>query len=214
VIATLCVAALSVGFGCGGDDDDDETAAGSKGSYVGTVEGTKAYIALVSSGGQVSGYVCDGTPKAVDVYFWLDTAKITDGSADLVSRRGDPLGEATFEDGEATGEVKVDGKSHSFTAEAASGEAGLYRGIRGKVGESGTVEAGWIVLNNGTQRGGVGVAGHTLNVNVEVAPNFNVNDKKVEIPDLGTVQVGPVSRADSRGSNQPQPRTTPQRRGG
>jgi hypothetical protein len=120
-----------------------------EGTFVGTVEGTDAYIALVSEGNVTTGYVCDGTPKAVKVYFWLDNAEITDGSAELASRQGDPLGEPSFADDQASGEVEIDGQPHSFTAEAATGDAGLYRPIKGETGQKGTVESGWIILNDG-----------------------------------------------------------------
>jgi hypothetical protein len=52
---------------------DDQTSNGPasapEGTFVGTIEGTDAYIALVSNGEEVAGFACDGTPKAVDVYF-------------------------------------------------------------------------------------------------------------------------------------------------
>jgi hypothetical protein len=132
------LAALSfVVVGCGGDGDGGNTNAvkgsvkgAAKGTYLGTVQDTQAYIALFSNGKQLTGYVCDGTPNAVDVYFWLDNAAITHGSAKLVSRQGDSLGEASFADGQATGEVLIAGKSHSFTAKAKDGVA-VYRAIKG-----------------------------------------------------------------------------------
>jgi hypothetical protein len=138
-----------VTVGCGADGDGETSAAA--GTYVGTVDGTDAYIALVSDGKQVSGYLCDGTPKAVKVCRWLDNAEVTGQNAALGERPRRFLVEARLAD-EATGEVETYPQAHSFTAEAASGDAGLYRAI--KAGEAGTVEAGWILLNDGSQRGG------------------------------------------------------------
>jgi hypothetical protein len=234
VIATLCVAALGVGVGCGGDDEEETAGAARKATYVGTVKGTNAYIALVSDGKQVSGYVCDGTPKAIDVYFWLDTVDITDGEAKLESRRGDPLGEATFEDGKVTGDVEVNDEPHSFTADTARSGAGLYRGILGKVGQSGTLEAGWIVLNNGTQRGGSGSTTKTLSQNVATIPNVDVlkreipnarktdgvqanidvttNQVETEFGELQVEQVRPQPSQTRAPGRTPPARTTPQRR--
>jgi hypothetical protein len=150
-IAAALAALSFVTVGCGGDGDGETSAAA--GTYVGTVDGTDAYIALVSDGKQVSGYLCDGTPKAVKVCRWLDNAEVTGQNAALGERPRRFLVEARLAD-EATGEVETYPQAHSFTAEAASGDAGLYRAIKGKVGEVGTVEAGWIILNDGSQRGG------------------------------------------------------------
>ena len=68
-----------------------------------------AYIALVSDSEQVAGYVCDGTPRAVEACFWLDQAKITRPKPPSLSRaRASPLGVAgvaSFADDHATGAV-------------------------------------------------------------------------------------------------------------
>jgi hypothetical protein len=97
----------------------------------------------------VSGYLCDGD----EVSIWLDATPFSDGSAQLVSRRGARVGTVELSSDQATGEVAIDGAQLGFTAGPAEGEAGVYRAASGKPGEAGAVEAGRIVLADGSQRG-------------------------------------------------------------
>ena len=87
------------------------------------------------------------------VSVWLDESSISDGSAELVSRKGEVVGEVTFSDDGAAGEVEVEGESHPFSAEPASAEAGIARQVEGEPGEPGFEELGWVVLNDGSFRG-------------------------------------------------------------
>lgn len=188
--------ALSLLVACGGDDGEGGS---SEGAYVGTVEGTDAYIALVSDGSQLAGYISDSKKLST----WVDQAKIAEvpsspsappqaalgesmealfahhvdlpgleDDAALTTREGEALGEVTLSGSEASGHVEVDGKKRSFTAKLASGEAGLYRAAKGTLGEPGSVEAGWVVLADGSQRGNVNITDPS-DLNVEPAPNLN-----------------------------------------
>ena len=182
---------------CGGDDEVDAAA---ERTYVGTVDGTDAYIALVSDGKQVSGYLCDGTPKAVKVCRWLDNAELTGHNAELGERPHHFLVEARLGDDEAVGEVEPYPKAYSFTAEAASGEAGLYRAngeaVRAPPAGSGRpelrsfVEAGWIVLADGTQRGGVAIS--DPNTDLRPAPILDPTTLDVQLPRLGPTEASQV----------------------
>jgi len=155
VLATLALALI--GTGCGDDDDDggggEKTAESGQveaGTYVGKVDGSNAYVALVTDGKTVDGYICD----AKEISTWIGEDKLSDGgSVALSSRKGVLLGEATFEGDEATGKFVIDGKPHDFSAEPASGEAGLYHTAKGTQGKLGFVESGLIVLADGSQRG-------------------------------------------------------------
>ena len=149
------VGALVVGSAllasCGGDDDDSGgSQAVTAGVFVGKVEGTNTYVALVTDGQRLSGaYLC--TEKVGSA--WISPAPLADGTADLVARRGVTLGEASFAGEEASGDVNLAGGSHSFSAKLAAGKAGLYRTTSGKPGEAGFSETGWIVLPDGSACG-------------------------------------------------------------
>jgi hypothetical protein len=145
LVAASAVVAVSA---CGGGDETSTSAAAAEGSFVGTVEGTDAYIAIISEPGKVAGYLCDG--KQVSVWF---RGSVSSDQAKLQTREGKPLGNATLSSEKVTGEVSVGGSSHAFTATAASGKAGLYREAKGTPGEAGSVETGWILLADGSQRG-------------------------------------------------------------
>lgn len=156
LVAVLAIGALALaGAGCGDDDDTAETegqgqSEAAEGVFVGTVEGTDAYIALISDGTELrGGYLCDGEEVSV----WFASAELSEGTAALASRAGDALGTATLGDGEATGEVTVAGVTHTFSARPATGEAGLYREATGEFDQPGFEETGWIVLADGSVRG-------------------------------------------------------------
>jgi hypothetical protein len=146
--ASLVVLVVSFALlaGCGGDDGDSGGAPPTAGVFVANVEGTDAEIALVTDGQRLSGaFLC--IPKGGSS--WIRPAPLEDGKAELVARRGDPLGEASFDGDSASGEVTVAGGSRSFSAELAKGKAGLYRTTSGKAGKAGFSETGWIVLRDG-----------------------------------------------------------------
>lgn len=73
--------------GCG-DDDGGARAGPAEGTFVGKVEGSDAYIALVTDGTELTGYVCDGEQVSV----WFGEPDLQDGRAELVSRRRSLLG--------------------------------------------------------------------------------------------------------------------------
>jgi hypothetical protein len=99
-------------------------------------------IALVTDGRQVVAYLCDG--KEVSAWF---KGPVEDRSAKLGSRTGAEL-EAEFAEDVATGSVVLaDGRELGFEAVPASGDAGLFRGQRGRY------LVGWVVLPDGEQRG-------------------------------------------------------------
>jgi hypothetical protein len=140
LVATLGVMAC----GAGGS-----SAAPKDGSYVGKVDGTDAYIALVTGSGKVAGYICDSATISI----WIPAATVSGNSASLVSRKGAAVGQVTWSGSTASGTVTIDGASHAFTAQLATGDAGLYRAVQGTPGAAGSIEVGWVVLPDGTQRG-------------------------------------------------------------
>lgn len=151
------VLALAVGA-CGGDDDTDTAtpdatptnATGDRG-FVGEVDGTDAYIAVVSGTTEAVAYVCDGD---ADIAEWFRGPVDADGHMELTNDRGATL-EATIGDGVTGAITFADGSTHDLAATAATGDAGLYR----IAGEDPDVVGGWVVGLDGTARGSLRVRG-------------------------------------------------------
>ncbi len=160
------------------------------GSFVGPTEGSESFVAIVTNGDTVMGYVCDGETTAE----WFTGAAARDsidltsaGSIDLVAQRGtgDTLdGTVTAGDGTessfSTTRVDLDGT-----------QGGLCRGILQVDGV--TYTGGWIVLPDGQQRGAViGDDGSKLFDVPDIDPVTMV----VDVPGLGTFNAGAVVPAD------------------
>jgi hypothetical protein len=150
----LVIAALAVG-GCGGGSSKGPSSTAARtsvkpGVYVGGVARTNAYIALATNGTRLGGgYICDNNKLAV----WVHSGSLEAGRATLVSRRGERLGEASFQGNGATGTVTINGAAHPYSIQIENGAAGLYRTTTGTPGKPGYRETGWIVLNDGTVKG-------------------------------------------------------------
>jgi hypothetical protein len=162
VAAGILAAALLLAgcFGGGNDENTTNTAAtpapstggkqaATQGVYVAEVTGTNDLIALVTDGTRLSGaYLC--IPSATSQ--WIKPAPLQGGKAALVARRGVVLGSAQFSGDTATGTVNAGGE-RNFTANLASGDAGLYRKTSGTSNEPGFSETGWVVLPDGNTCG-------------------------------------------------------------
>jgi hypothetical protein len=157
------VAVFALVAGCGGDDDDEDTtspaattapAAGGKqsatpGVYVGQVGATDKLIGLVTDGTRLTGaYLC--IPQSTSQ--WIRPAPLQGGQAALVARRGAVLGSAKFSGDTATGTVSAGGEN-DFSANLATGDAGLYRKASGTSNQPGFSETGWVVLPDGNTCG-------------------------------------------------------------
>lgn len=142
VTTVLCAAAVTI-VACG--DDEQAATAPTSATYVGALRGTDALVGIATRGSRVRAYVCDGRTVAT----WFD-GTLDGDAADLAGTGGERL-HVELGDGAATGSVTLGGGRRStFAAEGAKGDAGLYRGAYKDA------TAGWIVLADGTQRGGVG----------------------------------------------------------
>src|SRR5829696_8888503 len=118
---------------CGSDDSDDSPTvapAATTRSYVGTAQGTAAFVGVVVDGTRVLAYLCDGKPgdpvgTAPTVQTWWNGT--SDGRAVDVQQPAGRL-KLTLTDTSMTGTVTfADGRSVPITGQAASGDAGLYR---------------------------------------------------------------------------------------
>jgi hypothetical protein len=230
----LALAAALVGLlmfaSCGGGDDNDSADTGStpaapaaKGVFVGKAGDSGAYVALVSDGKEVTGYVCNGTAetKATDLaWVWLKPTSVAAGKATLENRKGETVGTVSFADGAASGNVTVAGQEESYSAELAKGDAGLYRATKGEWDTPGSLEAGWIVLADGTQRGALGTYGKEgadagggasqavrfvshLPVILESVPSLNTAVHSINLGAAGSVPVQSITNVGTLRVAQP-----------
>ena len=166
VAVMLSIAAAILWAGCGGEEGPGDAPSGADtplSTYVGEVASVgsesesapqnqesqrgSAYIALISDGDRISGFVTDGNKQAK----WFATNELEDGTAELIARDGSLLGEATVSDDAASGEVTVGLATGTFDAEPATGNTGLFSAAA--AAEDDSFEAGWIVLGPGEELG-------------------------------------------------------------
>jgi hypothetical protein len=185
-LAALVVLAMALmTAACGGDEEKGAT-------LVGRVEGSDAYIALVSDGERVGGYLCDGQ----GVSHWLAPTAVEYGRAELRSRQGEVLGTATVTDDRASGQVRLGGRTFAFGAVLATGSAGLYRAEA-----PGRALAGWVVLDDASQRGSVRFIDSEGDLLVEPAPELAGNAKSVTLGPAGSAAVTEVTPSSSETSS-------------
>jgi serine/threonine-protein kinase len=162
------MAVLAGAPGCSGGDDaaapasttvassPDETVTG---SYVGTLEGSDAYVAIVvADDGEALAFVTDGG-ESVD---WLDGT--VDGTGARLANDGGAHLDLAFIAGTTSGDAarpavlsgtftRPDSDPLRFAAGAADEPAGMYRAAQ--VFADGEYVAGWVVLEDGSQMGAV-----------------------------------------------------------
>ena len=97
----------------------------------------------------MAGYACDGRR----ISRWLRPTPLRAGRAELQSRDGERLGTLRLRGTGGSGTIELAGAERSFAAARARGTAGLWRAARRLEGKRGTLEAGWIVLGDGSNRG-------------------------------------------------------------
>jgi hypothetical protein len=136
-------------------------------TFVGKVDGTDAFIAVVKLQQQVIAYVCDGTPGGVTVSKWFQgtlkdgqlNAKATDGSSLTGTLAGTTL----------NGSVSIADALRAFTSTDAPSPAGLWltvgtddfdeianaRERKLPFENLDLLRVGWIVLPDGSQRGAI-----------------------------------------------------------
>jgi hypothetical protein len=140
-------------------------------SFVGSVRGTNAFVAIVVRGPHVTAYVCDS--KRIAQWFTGDGHA---GRSTLTSKDGYVL-RITMGRRQVTGSFRLPGPAgvvHRFVAARQTRPAGLYRGERSVAGKR--YVGGWIILPDGRQRGEV-VSGST-----DIAsPTLDPNDPTVDI---------------------------------
>jgi hypothetical protein len=158
--------ALAVLAGCGSDESDEASSRSlpaATRSYVGTAQGTDAFVAVVVDGSRALAYVCDGVPgdpagTAPTVQAWFNGP--SDGATVDLSQPDGRL-QLRLSDTDVTGTLALaDGRRVEVSGRAVTGDAGLYRAEA--AGNDGKAVAGWILGPDGRQRGGVAGDGEGL----------------------------------------------------
>lgn len=140
-----------------GDPQADQT-------FVGSVEGTQTYIALVIQNDKAVVYICDGD----EISEWI-TGNVTDGKLDLTTAKGTHLTAVATSDSVTGTLTLTDGQPLTFSASpAVEGQTGLYR-YQGE--ENGvTYTTGWIVGSSGARGETNSVNGTQNGVVVNITP--------------------------------------------
>lgn len=147
-LLALAVAAVLISAGCSDGDQDSKAktvTSSESATFVGKVEGTGANIGLVTKDGKLAGFVCENKTNSLR----LGPVPIKDGTAKLV-QDGRTVGAVEITDHGAAGKVEIAGLRHIFSAEHATGQAGVYRLANQDAEEDWD---GWIVLNDGSYTG-------------------------------------------------------------
>ena len=147
-------------------------------TFAGRVTGAKATVAISVKNGKAIAYLCDGNRTEA----WLRGAA-GGGQMTLTGAEGSRL-TATYGLTKAAGTVTTSGKQWRFDAPVVHKPSGLWRSTANVRGAK--VEAGWVVLADGTQ---VGVA--TVDGVPEPASPFDVKTGTATI-DGGNVTVAPA----------------------
>jgi hypothetical protein len=158
-------------------------------TFVGRVQGSDAYIAVLKDGRKIGGYLCDnGT-----VSRWIEYRWLRKGVAPLlVGTTGERLGSVRIAGKSATGTVVIAGQKRRFRAALTSkADGGLHFAIGKQPGR--LLVAGWILLPDGSQRGAVSrVNTQTLStLPTTSAPRLDF--KATKVPIGGDTNVPPVN---------------------
>ncbi len=159
--AALLVVAVGLLVACtsstSNETSAEPTAAGVR-SYVGTAEGTEAFVSVVVDGSRALAYVCDGVPAdpagtTPSIQVWFNGP--SDGGAVDVQAPGGRL-ELQLTGTDMTGTLTLPGgRTLSVSGRTVDGDAGLYRADAS--GAEGAAVGGWILAADGQQRGGAAV---------------------------------------------------------
>lgn len=162
VTSSLLGVALVALAACGGGSDEtaDPAPAPAARTYVGTAQGTAAFVAVVFDGSRALAYVCDGVPgdpsgTVPTVQAWFNAS--SDGAVVDATQPAGQL-QLRLTETEMTGTLTLaGGRALPVTGRTVAGDAGLYRAEAAGAGAKAV--GGWILAADGQQRGGVGGEG-------------------------------------------------------
>ena len=158
-------------------------------TFVGRVQGSNAYIAVLKDGRRIGGYLCDNG----SISRWIEYHGLRNGVAPLrAGTTGERLGSVRVAGRSATGTVVIDGQKRRFRAALTrEADGGLHFAIGKQPGR--LLVAGWILLPDGSQRGAVSrVNTQTLSPLASTsAPRLDPKASKVQIG--GDTELPPVN---------------------
>ena len=158
--------------------------------FVGRFSGLDAFVGIVTRGSDVAAYVCDGAGNNISVADWF-TGKVSKGGFDLALDEGRRLTGTINPDAVIVGVLRTSaGDTFVYQAPRARGAARLIRadGTLANVGYT----AGWIVLSDGEQRGGIQSRGAKPAL-YPAPPAPSTRVQTLAIPNVGTVAVSSLN---------------------
>ena len=194
-VAVLLFLAVAAGCGDGGGADgptgSGPRGSGTGGAFVGTVEGSADYVAVVvDTEGDALAFVGDGMLGGEDTLFG---GVGDDGSARL-SNDGGAVLELTIDGDRASGTfIRPGSETRRVDAETAEPPAGLYRALASF--PDGDYQASWVVLPDGRQHGFVQRYETPLPPGSVDASTFEPGDETFTVPG-GTLRPRRVEPSD------------------
>jgi hypothetical protein len=185
--ALIAVAAIAWA-GCGSSDDEGRAPKPVVGTFVGTLAGDDAYVAVVAGKENVVAYVCHGERGIGRLFVGRRS-----GAAFESRSGGDRITVKLADDG-ARGRVTLRGAAPAqFAAQPARGDAGFYRTVARRDGRE--IRVGWVVVGDGSQRGAL-----VQDATATEAPSLRPSDTTFTLAGrrLSAVRVSPKG-ADAAG---------------
>ncbi len=161
--------------------------------YAGEVRGGGASVAISIHGSQAIAYFCNGSV----IEAWLK-GTAAGGHLTMTGKNHAHLG-AAYQRNRAAGHVTAHGVRYTFSAPVVHKPSGLYRAIT--IVRGAKIEAGWIVLPDGSQVGSLEPKANAARPSATRAPLLDVATGKAR--DGGTVLVArPISGVTGSGFGQ------------
>jgi hypothetical protein len=193
IAASVCLLMLGVG-GCGGNDNSGGGGATARGSFVGEVPGTGASVAVVAGSQAAAALVTNGGHGITETF-----GGARRGSRVKLKSSHSAVLDVKLSDAGGSGKVVLEGRSHAVSLKPARPRAGLYRAA-GRIGKR-PVWVGWVVLNDGRQRGSANDGKRSVD-----APRLNTanqtiraNGKRQKVDKLEPDSRGRASKLAARG---------------
>jgi hypothetical protein len=181
---------IMVALGLAGCSSTSTVVAEPSMEFVGRVSGLDAFVGIVTRGSDVAAFVCDGAGTTISVADWF-TGKLDKGGFDLALDGGGRLTGTINPDAVVVGILRTSaGDTFVYQAPRGRGAARLVRadGTLANVGYT----AGWIVLSDGEQRGGIRSRGPKPAL-YPAPPAPSTRVQTLAIPNLGTVAVSSLN---------------------